>query len=240
MNRNTLIKQAEDMGFHFFRSAKHADLYRHRFTSKIVGVPPHTPSDNRSFDNTLADMRRAAGATTDSPIDEIKRILGTGQGEVMMPRRTKDIVQESTLPESVIRSAVPRIAREPDYVKLGRGWYVYDPYLDSLSDKAKRWACEEIIRKGPKVVYRSASLRESTLREAVAMANKAEEMAARERVKDIEAKIEPIPLSGGTVLPPIYEAVADDGEGTAVLRDEDGRLWVAHLLGRRYRSANSE
>lgn len=241
MKRRDLVKRAESLGFYRLRKAKHADLYRHRYTSKVVGIP-HTPSDNRSLDNTLADLRRAAGngGDTTNPVDEVKRILGTGRGEVMMPRRTKSIVQESTLPETAVRPAVPRVAREEGYVKLGRGWYVYDPYLDSLTDKAKKWACEEIIRQGPAKVYRNTSVRESVIREATAMAAKAQQMADRELMESFEAAVEAKTEEEQQQLPaaPLCEMVADDGDGTAIFRGEDGRLWVAYLLDRRYRGGD--
>lgn len=241
MERRDVIERAKELGYYRLRKAKHSDLYRHKATAKIVGVP-HTPSDNRSMKNTVADLERGAVTNGRGHLGFAETAQSAHEAAVAILAKSRVPMTASEICDAATRAigatvgatqqALINAARNnrDGIVRLKRGWYVVDPELAALPSQERRTAMDYIVKNGPRQAYRQTGIRSQALTMARQIAQ--EEKGALEwvekAIEDGTARIQP----QATTAPRLYELVAAESgkRGIVVLRDDEGSLWVARRL----------
>lgn len=241
MKRKDVARAAEELGYYMFRKAKHSDLYRHKETGKIVGVA-HTPSDHRALQNTMADLRRGAkGDGGPSLRQQVADRLAELTSDAR-PWRRAELIEELDVEASTftVDKAIAGLAEEGRLVAIYKGWYVRDDELAGLPERARRDACAEIRRIGPVKAYARRELRDAAVAEALSnerirerlMRKQADEAAeeAAGIAKDRRPPTRGAPAPVTSAPARLFELLGESevgGTAVAVLRDEDGGLWIA-------------
>lgn len=141
--------------------------------------------------------------------------------------------------------------RTSGVVRIKRGWYVRDLDLAALSGPARESALELIARAGPRRAWREPAFRADALKYArgleagsgdrkpappepepaeVSGPMEAETTAREKTTAERKPRADRAETASPTPLPPMFEMVGEDPAGLAVLRGEDGRLWLARSL----------
>ena len=251
MDKRQIEKRAEELGYARERKAKHGELWRHGVTGKAVEIPG-TPSDHRSLRNTLADLER--GAVTDghgylrfsagvTPEQTLSAACATVLQQAPGPLKTSEIVAAVTkarpgVNQQSVSAALSLTVRDYEPVlRLRRGWYVCDPDLAALPATARESAIG-IIAEDPRRAYREGLIRQRALRFARSLGAEDEACPQEEAVTPPdsdeppadEPKPEPQPHRA-VAASALFELIAEEpGGSVAVLRGEDGRLWIARAL----------
>lgn len=251
MDKRQIEKKALELGYVRERQAKHGELWRHGVTGETVEIPG-TPGDHRSLKNTLADLER--GAVTDgrghlrfgadvTPEQTLPAACAAVLQKAPGPLKSSEIVaavaeaRPGVNPQSVSAALSLAVRDYEPVLRLRRGWYVCDPDLAALPPTARESAIG-MIAEDPRRAYREGLIRQRALRFARSLVEEDEpcpqyETGAPEDAEDPtheEPQPEPRP-SGAVAASALFELVAEEpGGAVAVLRGEDGRLWVARAL----------
>lgn len=238
MNRRDVIARAEELGYSKFREAKHGTLYRHRYTAQIVSVP-HTPGDVRSLKNTLAEVESKAGVAShdETAVSVAAQIIRSSEEPISAGEIVERVASETGATSGGIAAALSALARRDDnaVVRVKRGWYVWDEELAALPKIALESALEYLNGKHPQTAWNDGRTRCDMLAYGRDVArirpDEREEEADDEETSEEEAvrTSEPAKVASLTGL---FELVATEPgvDGVAVIRYEDGTLWVARRL----------
>jgi hypothetical protein len=160
---------------------------------------------------------------------------------------------------AAVRAALSVAARRKHdgVVRIKRGWYVRDPELAALPGPARESALGMIAKAGPRRAWREPAFRAEALAFARGLGEEGaggagegkEEVVTVTTVQSASARDTPStatpeperkpraaraqsapPSPAPPPLPAMYEMVGEDPSGLAVLRGEDGRLWLAKPL----------
>lgn len=240
MKRPEVIKRIEELGYERYRSAKHGDMYQHRVTGNTIEISlsPSDPNwhhvalkeaERKAVTNGSGHLRLAEAACGASTLLEAAEAVLRSSG---VPMRAEEIADAALKgvgrgARSSVSTMLAKAAGDhPTIVKLQRGWYVYDPELAVLPPLARESAIGVLRDNGPRRAYREPSIRKGALEfgRSLIPGEDVPESAALEQPRQ-----QPQPQGGE--LPPIFELLAEEPDGTlAVLRGEDGRLWLARPL----------